>query len=204
MILVAAVAVSTLIALVRGGRLARLADLPIGRAWLVLAAVVFQYPLVYIHVRAQSVLGVPVASLLMAASWILLLVAVWANRRLPGVALVGLGMVLNLLVMSANGGWMPVTPEGLARLHALDKVVMVGDTARVWGAKNIVLERADTRLWALSDIFIVPPPLPSFPLRAAFSVGDILIAAGLFWLLQSALVGSSKDERPLSESVTGQ
>ncbi|MCL6431393.1 MAG: DUF5317 domain-containing protein [Anaerolineae bacterium] len=200
MILVIAVAVSLAIAIARGGRLVRLADLGIERAWLVLAAVVLQYPLVYIHVGEQTVLGLPVAGLLMAGSWVLLGVALWVNRRLPGIALIGLGTMLNLLVMSANGGWMPITPEAVARLNAASKVVMVGATARMWGAKNIVLPRADTRLWWLSDVFVLPPP---FPMRVAFSVGDVLIAAGLFWLLQRGMVGLRQPAaRP--DSVAGQ
>jgi len=185
-ILVIAVAISLVIAIVRGGRLGRLADLGIERAWLVLAAVALQYPLVYIHVGGQRVLGLPMAGVLMAASWVVLAVALWVNRRLPGMALIGCGMVLNLLVMSANGGWMPITPEAVSRLNATSKVVMVGATARMWGAKNIVLPRADTRLWWLSDVFVLPPP---FPMRVAFSPGDVLIAAGLFWLLQRGMLG---------------
>ncbi len=200
MILVIAVAVSLAIAVARGGRLVRLADLGIERAWLVLAAVVLQYPLVYIHVGEQRVLGLPAAGLLMAGSWALLGVALWVNRRLPGIALIGVGTMLNLLVMSANGGWMPITPEAVARLNAASKVVMVGATARMWGAKNIVLSRADTRLWWLSDVFVLPPP---FPMRVAFSVGDVLIAAGLFWLLQRGMVGPRQPAaRP--DSVAGQ
>lgn len=185
MILVIAVAISLVIAIARGGRLGRLADLGIERAWLVLAAVALQYPLVYIHVGGERVLGLPVAGVLMAASWVVLAVALWVNRRLPGMALIGAGMVLNLLVMSANGGWMPIAPEAVSRLNATGKVVMIGATARMWGAKNIVLPRADTRLWWLSDVFVLPPP---FPMRVAFSPGDVLIAAGLFWLLQRGML----------------
>ena len=36
----------------------------------------------------------------------------------------------------------------------------------------------------LSDIFVIPPP---FPIPSVFSVGDFLIALGMFWLVPSAL-----------------
>ncbi|MBM3302525.1 MAG: DUF5317 family protein, partial [Deltaproteobacteria bacterium] len=48
-------------------------------------------------------------------------------------------------------------------------------------------------LWELSDIFVLPPP---FPLPTAFSLGDALIAGGVFLLLQKAVGdGSPEQER---------
>lgn len=191
MILVAAVACSVVVAILRGGHLSRLADLKIERGWLALAAIALQFPLVYNMVRGHTVASVPLASLMMLGSSLLVLWALWANRRLPGMAAVGAGMLANVAVMVANGGWMPITAEALARLDALDKVVAVGSTARVWGAKNIVLSWPETRLWWLSDVFVLAAPAP---VTGAFSIGDVAIAAGLFWLLQWALVGRGKLE----------
>ncbi len=184
-ILIVAVAVSVFVALLRGGHLGRLADLRIRYAGLVLAAVVLQYPLVYNILRDQAILGAPVATLMMAGSYGLLLWAVWANRRLPGIPLVVAGMLANLVVMAANGGWMPITPEALGRLNDLNRVVQIGHTAKVWGAKNVMLARAETRLWWLSDIFVLSSP---FPVPAVFSIGDVVIALGGFWLVQHVLV----------------
>lgn len=186
MILVLAVVVGIAVGLLRGGRLARLADLRLAHGWLVLAAVALQYPLVYNLVGSAAIIGVPLAYPMMAVSLVLVLAAVWANRRLPGVPLVGLGLLANLLVMACNGGWMPMTPEALGRLGHLSRLTPQGDVPKVWGAKNVMLARAETRLWWLSDIFVVAAP---FPVPGAFSIGDVLVALGLFWLLQQALVG---------------
>ncbi len=189
MILIVAVILSTLAALLRGGRLGRLADLRIAHGWLALGAVAMQWPLVYEAAHLPAVFGVPVAWLAMALSYALLGWVAWANRRLPGVGLIGLGMISNLLVMSLNGGWMPITPEALRQLGRLGWVTPVGTTAKVWGAKNVMLPRAQTRLWWLSDVVVLPAP---FPLPTAFSIGDLLIALGAFWLLQHALVAPAQ------------
>jgi hypothetical protein len=58
---------------------------------------------------------------------------------------------------------------------------------RVLATKDIVLPRDETRLWFLSDIFVVLPP---FPIPSVFSPGDVLIAAGMFLLVQRALRGA--------------
>ncbi len=199
MILIAAVIVSTLIALMRGGRLGRLADLPLRYAWLALAAVVLQYPLVYYNLgHGAIILGVSVANLVMVGSYILLLWVLWANRRLPGLPLVALGVLCNLLVMTLNGGWMPITPEAVARLGHMPRVTTTGSVAKVWGAKDIMLPRAQTWLWPLSDVFVVTAP---FPIPSAFSPGDVLVAVGLFWLLQQSLVKPVSQPADVQESA---
>lgn len=185
MILVAAVAVSVLVALLRGGRLTRLADLRIEHAWAVLAALALQLPVVYLLVGEKAIGGLSLGHLVLAASYALLFWVVWANRRLPGLPLVGLGLVCNSLVMALNGGWMPITAEAVARLEYPIEAPPSGAPIKLRGGKNVLLPRSQTRLWWLSDVFVLGPP---FPVVGAFSIGDLLIAAGIFWLLQWALV----------------
>jgi zinc transporter ZupT len=60
----------------------------------------------------------------------------------------------------------------------------------------LLLPSEETALWALSDIFIIPPP---FPVASAFSLGDILVAGGAFIFLQRAMVSPhprSSEPRP--------
>jgi hypothetical protein len=199
-ILIVAVAAAVVIGLMRGGRLAGLAGLRIAHGWLVLAAVALQYPLVYNLVSESAIFGVPLAFLMMALSFVLALYVTWANRRLPGLPLVGLGLLANLLAVTLNGGWMPVTPEAVEQLGYLSWVTPRGNVAKVWGAKNVVLPRAETRLWWLSDIFVVGAP---FPVPSAFSIGDVLVAAGLFWLIQNAMVSTPEAADAVDEAGAG-
>ncbi len=196
MILLAAFVVALIIAWLRGGRLSRLAGLPLRNGWLILLAFVMQYYLVYVPAgKAQGLLD-PTA-LLHIGSYVVLGVAIWQNRHLPGITLLGLGALLNLAVILANGGFMPIEPEAVRRLGHEDRVVSLEPGYRVYLAKDIVLPREQTRLWPLSDIFVLARP---FPIPTAFSPGDVLIAAGVFVLLQRAMLGPT--EAPASPAAT--
>jgi len=56
-----------------------------------------------------------------------------------------------------------------------------------------LLTKGETRLWVLSDIFVLPR---SFPLSRVFSPGDIVIAIGAFILVQSGMLGQSQRASP--------
>ena len=162
-----------------------MADLQIEHAWVVLVAIALQIPLVYMLVGESAIGGLSLSHLVLAGSYALLFWVVWVNRRLPGLPLVGLGMACNGLVMVLNGGWMPITAEAVARLEYPIEVPVGIGPIKLRGGKNVLLPRSQTRLWWLSDVFIVGPP---FPVVGAFSIGDVLVAAGIFWLLQWVLL----------------
>jgi hypothetical protein len=107
------------------------------------------------------------------ASYVLLLVVVLRNRRQWGMPLIGLGLALNALVIAANGGLMPLSPERLEIRHA-GSTVAIGE--RVPGSKDVLLPRAETRLWWLSDTIVLPT---GGPLPMVASPGDLVLAAGL-------------------------
>jgi hypothetical protein len=94
------------------------------------------------------------------------------NRHVPGAKLFALGIILNVLVMVVNGGWMPVTPEMTHFVHPARPVI---EQARPASSKNIVLPRSETNLWILSDI--IPVLLPWR--RNAVSIGDLVMVAGV-------------------------
>ena len=128
------------------------------------------------------------APVILVSTQLLLLVFAWFNRRQPGFWLLGLGLALNLLVILLNGGYMPISPETVRKNYpyAPDSAWRVGQ--RLGNGKDIVLPVEETRLWFLSDRFTFQSGGNLF---VAFSLGDILIALGAFWLLWS-LGGPSK------------
>lgn len=183
MILLVAVGFALVIGLIRGGSLRRMADLPLRWGWVAVLALALQLFLVYRPTGSQ---GGPLnpRSWLLTLSYLLLFFVVWGNRSLSGMVVVGMGLVLNFVVIMANGGFMPITPEALKRAGHANLAPTLESGALVKGTKDIVLTREETRLWILSDIFVLPSPLP---LASAFGLGDLFIALGVFVLLQDAM-----------------
>jgi hypothetical protein len=181
-------------AYLRGGRLSRLSDLALNSYGVALAAFAVQLLVIYLPALDRQIVAA-----LLALSYGVLAWFVWRNRHLPGMWLIGAGLLANWLVMLANGGFMPVTYEAL---DAAGKSSLVTETTagtRVFGSKDILLPAGDTRLWILSDIFIVPPP---FPVSAVFSVGDLLMALGMFRLVEFGM-GARGDTGAARQNLTG-
>ena len=120
------------------------------------------------------------ASACLVSSLVGLLAFIWLNRKQPGMWVLGLGLAMNLLVIAANGGLMPISPTTVAELYpSLPQEAGLVDNRLGW-SKNIVLSAAGTHFAYLSDCILIPAWVPW---RYAFSLGDILIAMGVFWLL---------------------
>lgn len=121
---------------------------------------------------------------LILATHVAVVVVAAVNVRHPwraGMAIVLGGLLLNLAVMVANGGLMPVSPETLARSgsgHVQQRIPVGQPLPR---SKDIILAPEQTRLALLSDWLTVPWR------RGSFSPGDVLIAAGAFCVLQAAV-----------------
>jgi hypothetical protein len=147
--------------------------------WLVLLAFSPQWFAFYLP-ATRRLIPDGLAAVALVSSQALLLVFAWFNRDRPGFWALGLGLALNLLVIALNGGLMPISPETVARLapKALPEAWQVG--SRLGISKDVILPVAATRLWWLSDRFLLPA---WFPYRVAFSLGDVFIASGAFWLL---------------------
>jgi len=119
-----------------------------------------------------------VAILLMSSLIILFGFSIF-NIHKPGFWPICLGFFLNFLVIALNGGFMPISPE------TISKMTPSGGTDFIIGqrfgySKDIILTPEMTRLVFLSDRFTITNFLGS---NIAFSLGDILIAVGVIWLL---------------------
>ncbi len=105
------------------------------------------------------------------------------NARLPGVPLMALGLLLNVLVVTANAA-MPVSVPAAARAGiARHDLHLATDAMREPAGPG-------TRLGRLGDV--VPVALPRWP--QVVSVGDVLVAAGVGLLLVTG--GAPRRRRP--------
>jgi hypothetical protein len=157
---------------------------PLRKLWLVIVAFLPQFFLSYLPATRFRVSD-NLAAAGLIFSLILLLVFCWFNRRISGVWLLALGLFLNLLVMASNGGFMPISPQTASRLVPPDTLATVA-TGNRFDYKDILLLPGQTRLIWLSDLLLPPQ---GFPYQVAFSLGDLFIAVGVFWLLVSSSTG---------------
>ncbi|MEE8442194.1 MAG: DUF5317 domain-containing protein [Dehalococcoidia bacterium] len=120
----------------------------------------------------------PAIRFFIIASYFLLLAFVVANWRSIGIAVIGIGLVLNFMAIMANGGYMPVTEEALAKagLQELAASVAVGEM--VPGSKDIFVASGSSRLYPLTDIVTVKWPWPTVA-----SAGDFIVGLGLVVVL---------------------
>ncbi len=146
--------------------------------WLAIVAFVPQLIVAYVP-ATRGVLPDWVAAGAVLASLILFLVFMWFNRRTAGMLVLFVGMALNLMVMLANGGWMPISPETAGQLPGGSGIAS-SNLGERYGQKDVLLLPQDTHLPYLSDRYLLPDWAPY---KVAFSLGDILIAIGAFWVL---------------------
>ncbi|HSM54563.1 MAG TPA: DUF5317 domain-containing protein [Candidatus Sulfomarinibacteraceae bacterium] len=133
------------------------------------------------------------APVILVWSQIVLLGFIWINRKRPGMLFLGLGLAMNFLVILANGGMMPVTPDTATSLSGFDAW---SAGARFGPGKGVVLPTDATAFWDLSDRFLLPD---WFPYEAAYSLGDVLIVLGalaLLWAMSNGPKRNGKQNRP--------
>jgi len=174
LVLVSALVLGLAAGYLGGGRLRRLQHLRLALPWLAVAALALQ-------VVAFTPLAAPLPAAavvaLHLASYALLVWFVLANRRHRGLLVAGLGMGLNLAAIAANGGYMPASRAALE---------LAGMGGRPATEHNSTVIGEGTRLPFLGDVFAVPSWVP---FANVFSVGDVLIVAGVAWLLAAAMRG---------------
>jgi hypothetical protein len=146
--------------------------------WLAIVAFLPQFFVTYFE-RTRALAPDWLAALAIVTSQVLLFLFAWFNRRLPGMLVLIIGLVLNSTVMIANGGFMPINPQTVERIVGKERTGSYESGDRI-GYKDILLPSDETRLELLADRFLPPA---GFPYQVAFSLGDIFIALGAFWIL---------------------
>jgi hypothetical protein len=116
------------------------------------------------------------------ASYALLLLFAAANLRAPGVWLILIGLALNLAVIAPNGG-MPVSREALVNSGQGSTLAELESGA---GTKHH-LETSDDVLTPLADVIAIGSPI-----NQVASVGDVLVYAGLIWLIVGVMRGARR------------
>ena len=178
-VLIGGIVIGLLLGLLVGGRLGNLASIQLRWTWLLLAAVVVRFgteALLNAQVGVVETLRVP----LLAGGFGILLFGLWVNRTYPGLSVAFIGILLNAIVIVANGGFMPIWSVSLEAAGF--------QPADVTGALHVVVtgEGAEflTRALIIGDVIPVPIPV----VRNVASLGDVFLSLGLAFFLFAGVV----------------
>ena len=145
-----------------GGQLSRLGQVRLKAWWTIAVALIIQVFLIEVFVHSFDGLA---SAALHLSSYGLAIVFVWQNRHIVGMGVIILGSMLNVLVISANGGVMP------ARLSALQTAGIISDSPTFENSAPI----ENAHFAFLGDVFAIPDGVP---FANVFSIGDILLVLG--------------------------
>jgi hypothetical protein len=193
-VFVLSVAVVSLgLALVRGGNLLALGQVRIRFSGVLLAALLLKAA-VYSTIGIQYLGSGWLSRITHLMLTVVLFVVILVNRDLPGFWIIGLGILSNLLVLLANGGSMPVSLAGAERLGLSTDPLPFHQH---FGEANI-LQSEGARLWFLGDVIVSPSFLPA----KVISIGDMLVAIGMFIFCQKVMVGPYPAETAPSSGIS--
>lgn len=114
-------------------------------------------------------------------SYMLMIICVILNLSKNSMKAFLIGIILNFIVIFANGGMMPVSLNGIKGINDnIGSQLPISD----FDIKHQGVT-PDTKFVYLSDIILIPKP---YPLPKILSIGDIFIMIGLFTFLQEAMV----------------
>ncbi len=182
------VVLAVLLGYVLGGRLRRFENLRINRWGLAIGGAVLTA--VVNFAPALTIAGIPdtvVGPVLLALSYFLLAVFLISNRWIPGGYVMIVGLLLNLVVVVANGG-MPVRADAITTSGG-DPAVLQDATV---GKHHLMSD--DDVLWHLGDVIGVPEPI-----GVVLSPGDVLLYGAMVYSIVQIMRGRRRENpRPMA------
>lgn len=164
MFILYAVILGILAGFIAGGKLSQLTDVHLRFKLLAILPFLLQL-ILFSDIPSLNTMPVPVVVVLHIITYLSIIIFVIFNMKVKGIAIIGLGILLNFITIALNGGHMPTSLRSIP-------------TGNV--DKNVIGISKNTLLPWLGDIFHLPSWLP---LSNAFSIGDVLIAVGAFTYL---------------------
>ncbi len=166
MLVLVCVAVALAVTSLTRRRLSGVLAIPWRHRWLLPLALVAQTVVVEVPgLPAAVASAVHVLTYALAGAFLLL------NRHVKGLWLLGLGAGANAVTITLNGGTLPADPHALA----------VAGIRQDLAFPNSGPLAHPVLPW-LGDVFAVPQGVP---FANVFSVGDVLVVAGVVWLVRA-------------------
>lgn len=173
---------SILIAKLRGGKFKYLEGVNVKAWYLLILAALIQGGLSLIKYLDMSFVNefiLEYKAVIIAITYLLMITTVFLNIKKNYMKILLIGIILNFIVIMANGGLMPVSLEGIKGINA--ETIL---PEREFDIKHMAVTK-DTRLVYLADIILLPKP---YPLPKILSVGDIFLMLGAFVFFQEEMI----------------
>jgi MFS family permease len=170
-----------------GGGLPRLADLRLRWTILLIAALLLR---VLAGLSRETGIGadIPVGWAFIAA-YGLIFVWLWGNWRVPGLQIASVGIAANMVAVLINAGQMPIWSAAFFAA-GFTEADLANDPFHF-------LLRADTvgEFVARGGLFgdVIPIPVPF--IRDVVSIGDVLLAIGIFWAIVYSMTRAEAPSR---------
>lgn len=181
MFLLTSLLIALTFALIRGGSIRSFARIELRCPFLILASLALKALIFSAPWKAAVGSQDTLSRILYILSMALVLGGIYFNRHIPGVKLMGLGVLLNFVVVAANGGYMPVSVAGVEKLQVSP---LPGTTVLNEPQTQAMVVTESTRLWFLGDVISLPHSLPV----KMISVGDIVLCFGGFYGTQRIML----------------
>jgi len=158
-----------------GGGLPRLADLKLRWAILLIVALALRLGAGYVG-EAGIAPGIPLGWAYIAA-YGLIFAWLWANWRVPGLQVASVGIGANMAAVLANAGQMPIWSAAFFTAGFTEADIANDPFHTILEVDTVASFVARGGLFG--DVIPLPVPI----IRDVISIGDVLLALGIFWAI---------------------
>lgn len=164
-----AIILSLVLSLLTKGNIRNLSELKLKGIGLIFLAFLLKYGLEHFALKGY-VFSLSIVIIVQFLNYLFLFIFIYLNFSTPGIKLISLGFLMNFTVIMVNGGSMPATLDGVNVEFAN---LIEQNLLPTYSVVDI-----HTKLPFLADIF-----LQTFPEHKKFSIGDVFISIGVFYLV---------------------
>ena len=176
------IVLSLLIGWFRGGSLKGLAAMKLRGGWLFPLLLAVQVVIFFLQEKVAWI--AKMSNVIFLLVYITGLVFLWLNRHQPGFSVIFAGVLLNFIVMAANGGRMPVSVEAA---QFLGREYIEALKAGLYAKHQAIT--SDTLLPFLGDIIPLSPP---YPRQQVISIGDVVMNVRAFLFIQHLMLSAPR------------
>jgi len=180
--------ISIILAKIKGGKFRNLENFKLKGVVLLFLSAALQFTLSFVkgkNTRFSQLLLEDLFVYIILLSYLLIIIVIFLNFNKLYMRIFLIGVILNLAVIMANSGKMPVSLNGIS---GINQEIELPD--RQYDIKHTAVTK-DTKLVYLSDILLIPKP---YPLPKILSVGDLFVIIGVFVFFQKEMLLEKRDK----------